>query len=142
VQLNTIHISSEDPRPNLNPRTVLGIVVHKALEIFYGEFNKQSLILPTLGWLEEAYEGVGRAQKEIANDEYLKMWKLGWQGLTSYYYRHISTDGGQTGHFEPPFLVEQRFRARVLAGGNRSHSHRPGRSSRLARFQQSHSQAN
>src|SRR5436309_11012691 len=61
------------PRPNLNSRTVLGIVVHKALEIFYGEFNKQSMILPTLGWLEEAYERAwSEHRKEIDNDEYLK----------------------------------------------------------------------
>jgi RecB family exonuclease len=107
------------PRPNVNPRTTLGIVVHKALEIFYKEFHYQPMILPTPAWLEAAYERAWREQrKSIAADEYEKLWKAGWQGLTDYYYRHISQDGGKTGNFESPFLVEQRFRARVMSQGN------------------------
>ncbi|MEW6733833.1 MAG: PD-(D/E)XK nuclease family protein [Acidobacteriota bacterium] len=107
------------PRPNVNPRTQLGIIVHKALEIFYREFHYQPLVLPTIEWLREAYERAWQEHgKEISGEEYDKLWQAGWQGLNSYYQRHISTDGGKTGRFEPPFLVEQRFRARVLVAGN------------------------
>src|ERR1041385_75644 len=103
------------PRPNVNPRTVLGIVVHKALEIFYREFHFQPLVLPTLNWLEEAYERAWHDQKNsIATAEFRKLWQFGWEGLKNYYFRHVSTDGGLTGKFDPPFLVEQRFRAKVM----------------------------
>jgi CRISPR/Cas system-associated exonuclease Cas4 (RecB family) len=107
------------PRPNVNPRTQLGIVVHKALEIFYREFHYQPLILPTMEWLEEAYERAwSEHRKNLLGEEYEKLWQMGWKGMKDYYFRHISTDGGKTGHFEPPFLVEQRFRARVRTLGN------------------------
>jgi CRISPR/Cas system-associated exonuclease Cas4 (RecB family) len=65
--------------------------------------------------LEECYQHAWRTQREkVTNEQYQQLWQSGWQGLLNYYYRHISTDGGQTGHFEQPFLIEQRFRARVM----------------------------
>src|SRR5262249_3094849 len=76
------------PRPNLNPRTTLGIVVHKALEIFYREFRYQPLILPTLKWLEESYDRAWSDYRDkISADEYIKLRRLGWDGLTDYYTR-------------------------------------------------------
>ena len=81
------------PRTNINPRTQLGIVVHKALEIFYKEFRYQPLILPTMGWLKESYDRAWSEQKKsLPADEHTKLWEMGWQGLSDYYYRYISTD--------------------------------------------------